>query len=90
MKRTITGWITPEQLIEIGREDSRALPTDSLEVTLTFDDGKPALKTVWEWMYRDGDVWCVADALMDEATAAKALFAFQHKKLREFSVEVGE
>jgi hypothetical protein len=57
-------------------------------VTLSWDDDKPSVKTVWEWMWQDSDGdWRTVDALMSEGDAAVEFEGVPHKKLREFEVE---
>lgn len=96
MKKTITGWILREPLANFtyGGTPLRLWPdagdreSDSVEVTITYDDGKPATKTVWEWMWRAGHgPWQLGGTLHDEAEAAHSYAGGEYKKLRSFEVE---
>lgn len=97
MKKTITGWISRNDISCIEENASFVRPInfssngsspDGYHVTITYDDGKPATKTVWEWMYKEDGVWAVSTALMDEDEAERAFKNFPHKKARSFEVEV--
>lgn len=97
MKKTITGWISKNKLILLEPLTGVPIciwPNDydaekATQVTITYDDGKPATKMVWEWMWLGHDGrWNITAIPRTEAEAADDFRGHQHKKLRSFDVEV--
>lgn len=92
MKKTITGWINASDLL-LFKKDSHpvyiwpGLSGDGAPVSITYDDGKKATKTVWEWMFECNNLWSLAEGLYTEEEADKLWPTLLHKKLRIFEVE---
>lgn len=87
MKKTITGWLNKHKELSIENLQNFQIDYNDIPIAIIYDDGKPATKTVWEWMIKPTTSWILADHLATEDEAKSMWPTFPHKKVRSFEVE---